>query len=207
MSAEKRGSEDDLRRAATDDETFELLVERYYAQVASLLRRWVRSEDDRLDLTQDIFLKVYKGWKGFRGEAQVKTWVFTIAYHTSMAYLRKGATDPLRLAAFPRPPGAHEDREQPRDRLEPAIAAPGDQFGRLRARERDAALRAAIERLPDRMRHCVELRLEQDLKYQEIATVLRVTVETVKAHLLHARSRLREILGEGFWEEHLGGEE
>jgi len=59
-------------------------------------------------------------------------------------------------------------------------------------------LRSAVEQLPEQMRKCLTLRIDQELKYREIATVLRLSPETVKVHLMRARQRLREELGDYF---------
>ena len=68
------------------------------------------------------------------------------------------------------------------------------------ARERREALAVAMARLPPQMRQVLALRVDQDLKYREIATVLQISVETVKAHLFQARQRLRTELGEDYGE-------
>ena len=64
--------------------------------------------------------------------------------------------------------------------------------------ERSRLLREAIERLPEQMRKCLMLRVYQDLKYREIAVVVRLSIETVKAHLFAARRRLQQELGDYF---------
>ena len=64
-------------------------------------------------------------------------------------------------------------------------------------RERSARLRSALQELPPQMRTCCVLRYVRGLKYQEIATVMKISIETVKAHLHQARKRLIEKLGDG----------
>ena len=65
-------------------------------------------------------------------------------------------------------------------------------------RERREALARALEGLPPQMRQVLTLRIDQDLKYREIAEVLQISIETVKAHLFQARQRLRTELGEEY---------
>jgi RNA polymerase sigma-70 factor (ECF subfamily) len=67
----------------------------------------------------------------------------------------------------------------------------------LIARERREKLRAALQKLPAQMRTCCILRYERGLKYQEIAKIMKISIETVKAHLHQARKRLIETLGNG----------
>jgi RNA polymerase sigma-70 factor (ECF subfamily) len=65
-------------------------------------------------------------------------------------------------------------------------------------RERSLLLRQAIDRLPDQMRKCLVLRVDHEMKYKEIAVVLRLSPETVKVHLARARRQLQEELGPYF---------
>jgi RNA polymerase sigma factor (sigma-70 family) len=67
-------------------------------------------------------------------------------------------------------------------------------------KERREALAQGIQELPPQMRQVLALRIERELKHREIAAVLRISVDTVKAHLFQARQRLRAVLGEDFGE-------
>jgi len=101
-------------------------------------------------------------------------------------------------------PLAEEDEErEERDRatgVEPAAAgpAPGEELLR---QERARLVRTAIDQLPEQMRRCLVLRVYQDLRYREIAAVLRLSPETVKVHFFQARRRLHRELGDYFGEE------
>ena len=75
------------------------------------------------------------------------------------------------------------------------LPAPGEE---MLQRERALVLRQAIDRLPEQMRKCLVLRVDHEMRYKEIAMVLRLSPETVKVHLAHARRRLQEELGPYF---------
>lgn len=180
------------------EESFRLLVERFYRPVLSFFARRVPSPQDRLDLAQETFLRAYRGLDGFRGESLFSTWLFRVAHHTYLAWLR-------------REPG---DREEPlEDRLdrfgqlgssgpegiasggEPSAVSPRPDAA-LFARERRRRLHTAIDDLPAQMRRCMALRVIHELSYQEIADVLRISIGTVKAHLFKGRERLATELRE-----------
>ena len=106
------------------------------------------------------------------------------------------------LGRVPASRPGEEPRLLPIDDLdEEALAAqadplPHDQLAELIAREQSDLLRETIASLPEQMRRCIELYLYQELRYHEIARDLRLSIGTVKAHLSHARERLRDRLGE-----------
>lgn len=176
------------------EESFRLLVTRFYRPVLSFFARRVPSHQDRLDLAQETFLRVYRGLDGFRGESRFSTWLFRIAHHTYLAWLRReagGREEPL------------EDRLERFGSSDPEGIARGEPVGSplrpdtaLFARERRRRLRGAIDDLPDQMRRCMALRIVHELSYQEIADVLRISIGTVKAHLFKGRERLATELRE-----------
>lgn len=185
-------------RAGRDrDESFRLLVERFYRPVLSFFSRRVSSPQDRLDLAQETFLCAYRGLDGFRGESRFSTWLFRIAHHTYLGWVRReagGREEPLenRLdrtgSRGPQAVASYGER----------IAAPPRPDAALLARERRSRLRAAIDDLPAQMRRCMALRVVHELSYQEIADVLRISIGTVKAHLFKGRERLAADLREEF---------
>lgn len=177
------------------EESFRLLVERFYRPVLSFFARRVPSPQDRLDLAQETFLRAYRGLEGFRGESRFSTWLFRIAHHTYVAWARRDGS------------GREEPFEDRIERLDgtgpeavaserPWMVVPPRPDGALLARERRHRLRAAIGDLPDQMRRCMALRVVHELSYQEIADVLRISIGTVKAHLFKGRERLAADLRE-----------
>jgi RNA polymerase sigma-70 factor (ECF subfamily) len=170
------------------EKNFESLVARFYGPVFRFLAQRISSEQDRLDITQEVFLNVYKGLKDFRGDAPVATWVFRIAVNTCNRWYKQGRIEQ----------GGNDDlaEDELDDETLYSRAAPilGSQLEELIARERSVRLRRAIASLPDQMRRCVELSVYRDMRYPEIATSLGISVGTVKAQLFYARQRLRAFL-------------
>lgn len=180
------------------DEFAEFFEELAPAVAYFFSRRGFSSEDCR-DLTQETFLKAYRGFSGFRDEAQVKTWLLRIAANVWKNALReRGAVKRSAAKTV-----SLEELQTVARPLARVVAAAGggpeaDPLDGVIRSEESRVLREAVETLPDRMRRCVVLRIERGLKYREIAAIMSVSVDTVKTQLHQARQRLKDDLGDYF---------
>ncbi len=178
----------EFQRGVDRERNFRILFDVYYEPTRHFLARRVSSPEDRLDLTQETFLRVYRGLEGYRGEAQFGTWVFRIAFNTYLKWLRRAKADDKGPDAVK----GSEDLEGAWDDDQPvAVATRESPLDQVLQRERRLVLRRAIEELPEQMRRCTELRIYHDLSYREIAVVMRRSIETVKVHLFQARKKLK----------------
>lgn len=164
---------------------FRFLYETYFRAIERFFARKGLSPEDCLDLTQETFLGIYKGLDGYEHRQRFSAWLYRAATTIHLKRLRTAAT--VKRAALE---VSRDGMENP----EATLAVPGRQLDGLLDEERWRALRSAIAELPDQMRECLTLRLYQQLSYSEIATVKRISVETVKAHLFRARKKLQEKL-------------
>lgn len=174
-----------LRSGVDKEQSFRVVFDRYYVPVQRFFAKRVFSSEDRLDLTQETFLRVYKGIGGFRGDAQFGTWLFRIAHNTYLKWLRQADRPEISL---PGEDNDEFDNGPPSNDPTPLDDALDHQ--------RQLLVREAIGDLPDQMRRCTQLRIEQDLSYREIATTMRLSIETVKVHLFQARKKLKKSLGD-----------
>ena len=158
-------------------EAFDLIVERHQRQVYQLCRRFVRSHEDASDLAQDVFVRAYRGLRGFKSHAALGTWLYRIAVNVSLNHVSAKAPGTEAIDA-----NAHEDLRA--ERPDTAL---------LRA-ERSAEVRAAIARLPPRQRATLILRVYHDLPHTEIAEILGSSVGSAKANFFHALANLRKLL-------------
>ncbi len=194
---------EDFRKGIDREENFRFLFDSYYCLVHRFFTRRVGSAEDRLDLTQEVFLKVYRGLEGYRGEAQFGTWLFRIAHNTYLKWLRRAELEESSQAAYSHPVpsrgGGQQEQTSWDDELLAGVTEETPLEEALRE-ERSQKLREAIAELPEQMRCCTELRIYQDLSYREISVVMRRSIDTVKVHLFQARKKLQQSLREAFEE-------
>jgi len=162
---------------------FEEVYRRFRRPVWSLARRLSGNEDEALDATQEIFLRVWKGLGGFRGESKLSTWVFQIAWnHLRRERRRKGrmptflSTDEHTMA------GSIVLLEERRADPERAAGA---------AEELQKVEKALME-LSEEFRIVLSLRDGEDLSYQEISEILDIPIGTVRSRIARARTKLRK---------------
>jgi RNA polymerase sigma-70 factor, ECF subfamily len=156
---------------------FDLIVERHRRPVYQLCYRFVGNHEDASDLSQDVFLRAYRGLKNFRGQSSLATWLYRIGVNVCLNRVsaRTPAVEAIDAREF-----VDAGAESPSDRL-------------LRA-ERGARVRAAIAQLPPKQRAALVLRTYHELSHQEIADVLGSSVGAVKANFFHALGSLKRLL-------------
>lgn len=173
------------------EERFRAVFESYRRMLLGFFGRRGFSSEDSRDLTQETFVSVYKGLEGVRAGEALPKWIFTVATNIYRNELRRRATA-MRQATV-----LSLDSEDGGGRVADRIHDGQRQsLERLLEDERNRLLHDAVSALPARMRQCVLLRIDQDLKYREIGNVLGISIETVKVQLFQARQRLRAALGE-----------
>jgi RNA polymerase sigma-70 factor (ECF subfamily) len=162
---------------------FDKVYERFRLPVWRLARRLTNSEEEALDTTQEIFLRVWRGLAGFRGEAKLSTWVFQIAWNHLRAHRRKMGRQ-LRIISESLDDGTREASAAVTD----PGASPERQAAGIEMLDR---VERALRDLPEDFRVIVWLRDGEDLSYQEIADALDVPIGTVRSRLARAREALR----------------
>ena len=173
------------RAAAGDGVCFDQLVERYHRQIANFVFRMVGNYETALDLTQEVFIKVYSSLGRYNPEFKFSTWIYKIASNTAIDYLRKQsvAVSPLYMVS-----GDDEEFELP-------IPSKGPNPERaLERTERSAQIEEAISKLPPRYRELIVLRHVSELSYDEIAEVTALPLGTVKNRIFRAREAMRKHL-------------
>jgi RNA polymerase sigma-70 factor (ECF subfamily) len=169
---------------AGDEAAFSELIRRHRRAVYAAAHSVLRGHDAADEAAQDAFLKAWHGLRGFKGDSSVRTWLYRIGLNAAHDLRSREATQ-QRAKDETRRLGGPERDPAPRPRaLEDLIA--GERLGRVRA---------AVERLPERQRLTLTLKVVQDLKYTEIASLLQCPVGTVKANFHHAVQNLRKLLG------------
>ena len=179
-----------IRKGIDVDANSERLYRLHYGRVRSFFRNKGFSDEDGRELTQDVFLRVFKGLDKFRGESRFVTWLFEIADHIYQNELRRRKTSKRKGWEISLDTGGKsEDGEEPAP-FEPPPSQP-KVLDDMQEKERAERLSRAIKEMPEQMRTCFLLRYEQGRKYKEVAVIMKITIDTVKAHLHQAKRRLK----------------
>jgi RNA polymerase sigma-70 factor (ECF subfamily) len=167
-----------------DEDAFEQLVRRHQRYAYNLAYRVLGDCTEAEDVTQEAFVRAWRGLPGFRGQARFTTWLYRIVHNLCLNRL----------------PGLQREllqTEPLEEVLVNPVPSPPDLF---EMRERMAFLHAELDRLPEKYRLVLTLRYLQNLAYDEIAVALGLPMGTVKTHIHRARRLLTERLRQ--WEEH-----
>lgn len=184
--SEQAADEELVARVLSGEEhLFEVLLRRYQPRILSHVARMVGSREDALDLTQEIFLKVFQALDRYNPEFKFSTWLFRIAGNAAIDQLRKKKPRTIPLENVDSE-GRVSSVEYKSGDLDP--------YGRLRNAQRGDAISQAIAELPDEFRELITLRHFTGLSYEEIADIKNMPLGTVKNKLFRARAVLKERL-------------
>src|SRR5687768_1132719 len=164
------------------DGSFEELVRRYQRPIAAYVYRMVGNYESALDLTQEIFIKVYKSLSRYRAEFKFSTWIYKIAHNAAVDHLRRTATREQSLLVGPE--GDQFELPIESNRLSPEQES--------ERRERRVEIETVVRTLPANYRELIVLRHSQDLSYEEIVEVTGLPLGTVKNRLFRAREMMRQ---------------
>jgi RNA polymerase sigma-70 factor (ECF subfamily) len=179
-----------LRVAAGDDSGFNYLVEKYHRPMIHFLFRMVHNQAVAEELTQEVFLRVYRSRESYRAEAKFTTWLYRIATNLAVNHARdtrhERAAQNVYLDAPDEETGTTPDVADD----EPSIEQ------KLLRDERMAAIRHHVMALPERQRVAVLMHKYQGMDYRQIGEVLKLSESATKSLLFRAYQTLREKLKE-----------
>src|SRR5438552_26989 len=163
------------RYLAGDMSAFDELMIRYERQIYRVCYRFVENREDARDLAQEVFIKAFEHLGTFRRESSLKTWLYRIAMNHCINHVKKHSQDFVEVTETIGSSGASvqsqmEDREQ------------RDQFRRL------------VKQLPPKQKAILELRINEQLSYEEIANISGRSVSTIKASVFFALEKLRKLV-------------
>ncbi len=173
---------------AGSDAAYDWLVTYYHVPVFNLVYRMVGDSADAADATQEVFLKVFKGIRGFRQGSSLKTWLYRIAIREALNHRRWFSRHQRQQISIDAPDV--QAGEAPFE-LESATATPLELFA---AHELQETVQRALSQVTEVFRSAIVLRDLEGLSYEEVAEVLEVSVGTVKSRIVRGRRALREIL-------------
>ena len=157
---------------------FKLIVKQYSQQVYWQVRRMVLIHEDADDVTQNIFIKIFQHLGEFRKESKLSSWIYRIAYNESLNFIQKRAKEIHQ--------STDEYAAQVVDHLEEDPYFTGD--------EAELKLQKAIASLPEKQRIIFMMKYYDDLKYEEISSILNTSVGALKASYHHAVKKIEQLI-------------
>ena len=161
-----------------DQNAWELIVHQYRRKVFNIAYKFVGKHDEAEDLTQDIFIKIFKSLSTFDRRANFQTWLISVSRNLCIDHYRSVRKERETI-----------DRQVDPNELTPASTDPGP-MAALEQRDRVTLLRQALGQLPDTLRTAVLMRDIQEMSYQEIADKLGLPEGTVKSRINRGRTEL-----------------
>ncbi len=168
------------------DDEFEELVRRYQRPITGYVYRMLNNYDASLDVTQEVFIKVYNSLARYSSEYKFSTWLYRIAHNAAIDYMRRNSVNQQSIEAENADGTYQLQIESPR---------PTPEQEREQSEWR-AEIEMVIKCLPTIYRELIFLRHTQDLSYDEIAEVTNLPLGTVKNRLFRAREMMREMFVE-----------
>jgi len=178
---------------AGSEESYAWLIARYHQPIFSLLARAVRDRADAADLTQEVFVKVFRGIGSFHGESSLRTWIYRIALHEASNQRRWWIR--------------HKQQEVPIDqettesacgtpvRLKEMLIDPAESpYDMALHEENRLIVEAALNQVPEPFRTTLILRDIEGFVYEEVAEMQGVNLGTVKSRLVRGRAALKALL-------------
>ena len=177
-----------VRRVQKGDKgAFDLLVLKYQHKIVNLVMRYVRDQDQAMDIAQEAFLKAYRALPRFRGDSAFYTWLYRIAVNTAKNYLAAQRRRPMDVELD------LQDSEQ--YDLHAKLKETDTPEGVTLSQELNETVQRAIQALPDDLRTAIILREIDGMSYEEIAQTMECPVGTVRSRIFRARDAIGKKIG------------
>ncbi|OFX19249.1 MAG: hypothetical protein A2041_06285 [Bacteroidetes bacterium GWA2_31_9b] len=172
--------------AQKDEQAFRIFVEKYHPLVLNVCNNILNNYDDSMDISQEVFIKIYETIDKFRGESKISTWLYRIAVNKSLNYLRSKKHQKW-FSSLDVIFGDESKKQDIADNT-PII---GDQ---IETDENKKALQHAINRLPDKQKTAITLNSFEELPYKEIAEIMMISVTEVGVLINRAKQNLNKYI-------------
>ncbi len=163
------------RYLAGDTAAFDEIMVRYERQIYRVCYRFVDNREDAMDLAQEVFIKAFEHLGTFRRESSLKTWLYRIAMNHCINHVKKHSQEFVEVTEYT---GSVHSTVQ----------------HQLEEREQREQFRRLVKMLPPKQKAILELRINEQLSYEEIAKVSGRSISTIKASVFFALEKLRKLV-------------
>jgi len=173
-----------------NEESFRIVVDKYQKMVLNTCYRFVLNKETAEDLTQEVFIEVYRSINMFRSESKFSTWIYRIAISKSLDYLKSGKRK-KRFAILK----SLTENESGKNKFEQIPENENSGLQRLIENEdRIKILAAAVDKLPENQKVAFTLSKYDEMSYQDISEILGVSISSVESLIHRAKVNLRKKL-------------
>lgn len=163
---------------------FDLLVLKYQHKIASAVWSYVKDQDEVMDLTQEIFIRIYRNIHTFKGESAFYSWMYRIALNTAKNYQAAQKIRPPKQDIDHEEAFVHEGSENLVDFRQPDDILDAEQLLTI--------TQTVIDELPEELKEIIHLREIEGMEYEEIAKTLQCPIGTVRSRLFRARKLIQD---------------
>jgi RNA polymerase sigma-70 factor (ECF subfamily) len=178
---------------AGSEEAFAWLITRYHQPIYSLLARTVHNSADAADLTQEVFVKVFRGIHGFQGKASLRTWIYRIALREASNQRRWWIRHQQQEIPMEQEM-SQGDGGRPVQLIDMLVDPAESPFEAVLHEENRARVEFALRQVPEPFRTTLILRDIEGFVYEEVAAIQGVNLGTVKSRLVRGRGCLKALL-------------
>ena len=176
-----------VKRVQAGDKTaFDLLVKKYQSKIAKLIARFIHDSAEVEDVTQEAFIKAYRGLANFRGESAFYTWMYRIAINTAKNHLVSTSRKTPDISIDAQEAEQYEGVSYLKEYATPESLTLADEVKQT--------VFESIEKLPMELKTAITLRELEGLSYEEIAQVMDCPIGTVRSRIFRAREAIDESL-------------
>ena len=175
---------------AGDDSAFAVLVERYRSRVFSTASRFARNGSELDDLSQDIFIRIWKGLKTYRADAPFEHWLMTVTVRTCYDFLRKNRKRREREVLVDEMPASASSQRMSGDGM---FSGDAPEEKQRRQREAWEVVQGLMEKLNEKERLVITLMELEEKSVKEVAMLTGWSESNVKVRAYRARNKMREI--------------
>ena len=165
-----------------DKDAYQLLVIKYQRKITYLVSKYVKHSGDVADVSQEVFIRAYRGLANFRGESAFYTWLYRIGINTSKNYLIERSRKHADATVDVDDAECYEGNEALKSNASPERNILRDEL--------KATLVKALESLPEELKVAISLREFDGMSYEEIASIMDCPIGTVRSRIFRAREAL-----------------
>jgi len=169
-----------------DKTAFDKIIIKYQKPIINFIYRFTADRSSAEDLAQEVFIRIYNASKNYVASAKFSTWIFRITANVAIDYLRKRKAEGINISM--------EEIFEGKDNIAPIQLNDQSQENSeqiLEKQEIEANIKKALQSLPENQRLAIVLKVYEDMPYNEIASILGVSVASVESLLFRARQALK----------------